>query len=160
MKIAAYIVIGLLALVAIGLGWLGHNVGAEADRRREGLSSQLSAHDAEVAADQQLARTIALLAPRAGKNDAGAFLNSRIGWGDNRGPLSLPPELRKKIPADFRATDPAVYSGLDFGWMAGLSSYDYWDIERNSPVENVSALDWPTVAPFPAFSDLNAWSRL
>src|SRR5947209_7669658 len=116
MKIAAYIFVGLVALVAIGLGWLGHWVGAEAERRRAGLSCELSAHDTEVAADEQLARTIGALAPRPGKNDAGPFLNSRIGWGETHGPLSLPPELRKKIPADFRATDPPVYAGLDLGW--------------------------------------------
>ncbi len=70
--------------------------------------------------------------------------------------MTLDPGLIEKLGDDRIRAGPDVWSGIDFGWMAQLSEYDYWDVDRNAvrPKQDF----WSDTEP--DSRDLWAWSKL
>jgi hypothetical protein len=51
---------------------------------------------------------------------------------------------------------PVLWSGVDFGWMARLAEYDYWDVDRNAVAPDHDS--WSDTEP--DTMDLVAWSKM
>jgi hypothetical protein len=125
---------------------------------------RISRHEEHFASDQAYAASLPLLAPRGGNRDAGPIVGTRVHWtrvkpGAVEYPalsdLAIDRDLSDKLGKDWLDASPDLWRDLDFGWMAQLAGYDYWDVEKNS-VADPSDLRGPE----PLGSDLSAWARL
>lgn len=126
--------------------WVSVNRLVEDSSRRQRTS--LADHHKEFLEDQRLAATIGIFTKRAHRDhDAGSVLGPRLRWyavpsalrlyeqslpERTRG-LLLDETLAQRLDRAWLTVDPAVWSGLDFSWMAHLDDFDFWDLDSNSP---------------------------
>src|SRR6266545_3723040 len=115
---------------------------SERSRARQHVA--LAKYHQEFLEDQRFAATLPIFARRPGARDAGPLLGPRVSWAVT-GPEalrryhdSLPPEMRglapdpvfsRKLGPHWLDADPALWTGLDFGWMARLAELDFWDLD-------------------------------
>jgi hypothetical protein len=124
----------------------------------------IASHEREFLSDQAYAASLPIFAPRAGTRDAGPLIGPRIHWtrvkpgAVDYAALSdgaIDRGIFDKIGEDWLNAPPELWHRLDFGWMAQLAQFDYWDIEKNS-VSDPSDL----IGPDPLSGDLFAWAEL
>jgi hypothetical protein len=48
--------------------------------------------------------------------------------------LDLPIGTRNKVWKNWLTVEQDAWQGLDFGWMAALADFGYWDLEHSSPL--------------------------
>ena len=102
------------------------------------------------------------LGPSGGTNDAGPFLNPLVQWTPSNGRKSIVDEPTRvalmRTGGDWilqiaKGRHPKV----DLSFMKDLAKYDYWDIERGSPIAELTEKQVfvpPTRLPLPDTSDL------
>lgn len=103
--------------------------------------------------------------PSLGKNDAGPFLNPKVNWpfGEihHQGELALPEFIHREMSKDWVIKKPLFKKmGLDFSWMSELHKFDFWDVEKNTPVF-VAGKKYLTYSyPAPSYKELMTWAKL
>ena len=134
------------------------------EARAARLRAALASHRDEFLKDQRLLASLPMFAPRSGTRDAGSLIGPRVHWmlaaaraNPVSGPgMTLDPSVVGTLGDDWIHARPDVWSDVDFGWMAQLAEYDYWDVDRNAiPPEPDS---WSDTEP--DSRDLWAWSKL
>lgn len=116
---------------------------------------------------------------RSRTKDAGPFLNPRVEWErsdknaiqkaidsyssksktDER--ITINSELEKKLAKakwDFLNLEPKGFSKIDTGWLAELRNYDYWEIFKNSPADELARIDMNV--PIPNYQPLTAHLKI
>lgn len=111
------------------------------------------------------------LGASGGSSDAGSFLNSRVLWSP------APPDRKQTSIVDEQTRVALMRTGNDWifqiakghppkpdlGFLKELGKFDYWDIERGSPIEELSQKHRfvpPPFLPLPDTSDLLAAVKL
>lgn len=115
-----------------------------------------------------------------GGSDAGPLLNSLIQWRANNNASRFIHQFEKEKKVRLGAlkriegfNDEIIYwesgrldmlsletfRGLEFSWLSEIAKYDYWELNRNSPLEYVAgAFNEPK--PIPFLVDLLTWAKL
>jgi hypothetical protein len=156
-----------VVLVALAIGgaiYAGHVFRSTSEATTTArLRVTLAAHREEFLEDQRFLASLPIFAPGSGNRDAGPLIGPRVRWKMAAGTPNpgLVPGMTlnaiiEKLGDDWMRAGPDVWSGIDFGWMAQLAEYDYWDVDRNAvPPEQDS---WSDTEP--DSRDLWAWSKL
>jgi hypothetical protein len=119
---------------------------------------------------QFLARSPLFPTTRAGQNDAGIFLNPKIFWAPKptlraRGtvapivPIATREALLRMRDEWMKKNSRAKMMKADLTIFTGLSRFDYWDIENESPIGDLAERHQsvvPAQLPVPEVSDLLA----
>lgn len=155
----------MLVAVAIGLAAYGdHVMRSTSEARAARLRAALASHRDEFMEDQRLLASLPIFAPRSGTRDAGPLIGPRVRWkfaaaGADPVPapgMTLDPGVVGTLGGDWIHARPDLWRDVDFGWMAQLAEYDYWDVDRDAiPPEPDS---WSDTEP--DSRDLWAWSKL
>ncbi len=163
--------IALLTALAVAIFWW-HFARTTVDGARARQGEALARYREAFLEDQRLAASLPILARRSGNRDAGLVIGPRVGWlaadpkslepwrrtlpEDARG-LEMDDDLPRKLGKEWLDARPALWAGLDFGWMSGLGGYDFWDLERHAPERDPEI---PFRVATPNVSKLFAWAKL
>jgi len=115
--------------------------------------------------DRKILSQYSIFKPSLGTKDAGSFLNPKIHWpfGEihHQGELVLPEFVHREMSSDWTNKKPLFKKmGLNFGWMNELHQFDYWDVEKNTPVFVAGEKYLTYSYPSPSYKDLVTWSKL
>lgn len=131
MKWVAVVFLSLAAVAIAAIVYLAHVVHSNSEQANDVAFAKLRAHEAEFFDDQKVVGALDVVKPRPGGNDAGAYLNPRLSWGDEKKPL---PDL------------------------SHLAQYDFWDLETDGPIAATPPRDW-ILAPMPSYGPLLQWAK-
>lgn len=153
----------LLFLVA-ELAWPTLQAVFQHRRRVAWQETGIARYRAAFLEDQKLAAALPILAPRPGTRDAGPVLLPAIAA------ARLDPAEVKALGERWPEAPPFFWSSLDFGWMAGLEAYDFWDLDAAAPRLDVARLGalaklrlaraLAERAPGPAIAEVEELARL
>jgi hypothetical protein len=155
----------VLVALAIGMAvYTDHVMRTTSEARGARLRAALASHRDEFLKDQRLLASLPMFTPRSGTRDAGPLIGPRVHWMVAAGKansasvpgVTLDPGLNGKLGDDWMHAAPVLWSGVDFGWMARLAEYDYWDADRNAVAPDDDS--WSDTEP--DTMDLVAWSKM
>ncbi len=175
-----WLAIAAAALLALALAaWLlrwpiaGWLLRAEGERARSEylhvpVDQNVQRYSKTIQEDRAELLKLPIFRPSAGKADAAAFLNPKLGWfraldASKPQPLDLPPELAQQLAAqpDWLSwkVDWARWK-LDFSWLAALSKFDTWSSDANSPAIDERKQYRFDELPTPDLRNLLLWCKL
>lgn len=168
--IMAFVSLSLLLAVGIGLSKLLFALHVrpklEANRSQQELQLQAYLDDLEY-----LAKNTPFTMKGGEKNDAGAFLNRRVYWTPPVEGFRTEPIVAMDIMETlirFRGDwmkkyERAKHMKADLSFFSQLSQFDYWDLETESPIEELTnrlRFVPPPQLPVPETNDLLALVKL
>jgi hypothetical protein len=176
LRITGVVVVLLLLAGALGVvAWGAWTVDRKVAEAQAHMVSRMDAFHARVEADAREVGPDGPLGPVGRSANAGTFLNPRVTW---RGwpaavsayratvpadvtPITIPPDVVMRLRGKGweEAVEGTLAQDVDVGWLQGLSRFDHWDLDAESPV---SAMPWPDPvrAPVPDYGLLLAAARV
>jgi hypothetical protein len=166
LKVLGLVLLAIMLLAVAGVAGADLWAQQRTQELRTRMKADLDEHSAAMLADHALMLAHPAFAPRAGNRDAGAFLNSRVGWTASPAPsgaLGLPAALESAVKGwntEWHThVDDVDLTGVDLAWMKDLASFDFWDIEENTALGNMRPF-FPVDAPLPEFTALLQAARV